>query len=156
MHKLQRSWVRSQHPSAQWNLRGGRWSSAEYCTTFTVYWPLYAFLYVLTTRLDLPLLIRWWWMRSMSILAIKEPPKKYFEICAYQSWWKLDTKGNVGVGVLLCKCDSSWINEKIGSAKTTCPLLLFNSLWLSVWDFCWGEGSVQGITKRCRLSWMTQ
>jgi hypothetical protein len=32
MHKLQRSWVRSQHPSAQWNLRGGRWSSAEYCT----------------------------------------------------------------------------------------------------------------------------
>ncbi len=23
---------RSQHPSAQWNLRGGRWSSAEYCT----------------------------------------------------------------------------------------------------------------------------
>ncbi len=32
MHQLQRSWVRSQHPSAQWNLRGGRWSSAEYCT----------------------------------------------------------------------------------------------------------------------------
>ncbi len=33
MHKLQRfwDWVRSQHPSAQWNLRGGRWSSAEYC-----------------------------------------------------------------------------------------------------------------------------
>ncbi len=30
MHQLQRSWVRSQHPSAQWNLRGGRWSSAEY------------------------------------------------------------------------------------------------------------------------------
>ncbi len=27
MHQLQRSWVRSQHPSAQWNLRGGRWSS---------------------------------------------------------------------------------------------------------------------------------
>ncbi len=22
MHQLQRSWVRSQHPSAQWNLRG--------------------------------------------------------------------------------------------------------------------------------------
>jgi hypothetical protein len=34
MHKLQRSWVRSQHPSAQWNLRGGRWSSAEYCKGF--------------------------------------------------------------------------------------------------------------------------
>jgi hypothetical protein len=32
MHQLQRSRVRSQHPSAQWNLRGGRWSSAEYCT----------------------------------------------------------------------------------------------------------------------------
>ncbi len=32
MHKLQRSWVRSKNPSAQWNLRGGRWSSAEYCT----------------------------------------------------------------------------------------------------------------------------
>jgi hypothetical protein len=31
MQQLQRSWVRSQHPSAQWNLRGGRWSSAEYC-----------------------------------------------------------------------------------------------------------------------------
>jgi hypothetical protein len=30
MHQLQRSWVRSQHSSAQWNLRGGRWSSAEY------------------------------------------------------------------------------------------------------------------------------
>ncbi len=30
MHQLQRSGVRSQHPSAQWNLRGGRWSSAEY------------------------------------------------------------------------------------------------------------------------------
>ncbi len=30
MHQLQRSWVRSQHPSAQWNLRGGRWGSAEY------------------------------------------------------------------------------------------------------------------------------
>jgi hypothetical protein len=29
---LQRSWVRSQHPSAQWNLRGGRWSSVEYGT----------------------------------------------------------------------------------------------------------------------------
>jgi hypothetical protein len=28
MHQLQRSWVRSQHPSAQWNLRGGRLSSA--------------------------------------------------------------------------------------------------------------------------------
>ncbi len=32
MHQLQRSWVRSQHPSAQWNLRGSRWNSAEYCT----------------------------------------------------------------------------------------------------------------------------
>ncbi len=32
MHQLQRSWVRSQYPSAQWNLRGGRWSSAEYNT----------------------------------------------------------------------------------------------------------------------------
>ncbi len=32
MYQLHRSWVRSQHPSAQWNLRGGRWSSAEYCT----------------------------------------------------------------------------------------------------------------------------
>ncbi len=30
MHQLQRSWVRSQHPSAQWNLRGGRWSSVDY------------------------------------------------------------------------------------------------------------------------------
>ncbi len=30
MHQLQRSWVRSQHPAAQWNLRGGRWSSVEY------------------------------------------------------------------------------------------------------------------------------
>ncbi len=30
MHQLQRFWVRSQHPSAQWNLRGGRWRSAEY------------------------------------------------------------------------------------------------------------------------------
>ncbi len=27
-HK-QQSWVRSQHPSTQWNLRGGRWSSVE-------------------------------------------------------------------------------------------------------------------------------
>ncbi len=27
-----RSWVRSQHSSAQWNLRGGRWSSVEYST----------------------------------------------------------------------------------------------------------------------------
>jgi hypothetical protein len=26
MHSLQRSWVRSQHPSAQWNLKCGRWS----------------------------------------------------------------------------------------------------------------------------------
>ncbi len=32
MHQVQRSWVRSQHPSAQWNLRGSRWSSAEYST----------------------------------------------------------------------------------------------------------------------------
>ncbi len=32
MHQLQRSWVWSQLPSAQWNLRGGRWSSAEYST----------------------------------------------------------------------------------------------------------------------------
>ncbi len=32
MHQLQQSWVRSQHPSAQWNLRGGRWSSVEYST----------------------------------------------------------------------------------------------------------------------------
>ncbi len=30
MHQLQLSWVRSQHPSAQWNRRGGRWSSVEY------------------------------------------------------------------------------------------------------------------------------
>ncbi len=30
MHQLQRSWIRSQHPSAQWNLRGGKGSSAEY------------------------------------------------------------------------------------------------------------------------------
>ncbi len=29
---MQRSWVRSQHPSAQRNLRGGRWSSVEYST----------------------------------------------------------------------------------------------------------------------------
>ncbi len=34
MHQLQRSWVRSQHPSAQWNLRGGRWSTVEYSTNF--------------------------------------------------------------------------------------------------------------------------
>jgi hypothetical protein len=32
MHQLQRSWVRSQHPSAQRNLRGGSWSSAEKST----------------------------------------------------------------------------------------------------------------------------
>jgi hypothetical protein len=32
MHQLQRSWVRSQHPSAQWNLRCGRWSSVKYST----------------------------------------------------------------------------------------------------------------------------
>ncbi len=32
MHQLQRPWVRSQHPSAQWNLRGGRWSRVEYST----------------------------------------------------------------------------------------------------------------------------
>ncbi len=32
MHQLQRSWLRSQHPSAQWNLRGGRWSSVKYST----------------------------------------------------------------------------------------------------------------------------
>ncbi len=33
MHQsMQRSWVRSQHPSAQWNLRGGRWGNAEYST----------------------------------------------------------------------------------------------------------------------------
>ncbi len=32
MHQLQRSWVWSQHPSAQLNLRGGRWSSVEYST----------------------------------------------------------------------------------------------------------------------------
>ncbi len=32
MHQLQRSWVWSQHPLAQWNLRGGRWSSVEYRT----------------------------------------------------------------------------------------------------------------------------
>jgi hypothetical protein len=52
MHQMQRSLVWSQHPSAQWNLRGGRWSSAEYSTkknikkspTFPV-----AFVYVLHT-----------------------------------------------------------------------------------------------------------
>ncbi len=32
MHQLQRSWIRSQHSSAQWKLRWGRWSSAEYST----------------------------------------------------------------------------------------------------------------------------
>jgi hypothetical protein len=32
MHQLQRSWVRSQHPSAQWNLKCGRRSSAEFST----------------------------------------------------------------------------------------------------------------------------
>ncbi len=26
------TWVRSQHPPTQWNLRGGRWSSVEYST----------------------------------------------------------------------------------------------------------------------------
>ncbi len=30
MHQLHWSWVRSQHPSAQWNLRSGRWNSVEY------------------------------------------------------------------------------------------------------------------------------
>jgi hypothetical protein len=30
MPKAQQSWVRSQHPPTQWNLRGGRWSSVEY------------------------------------------------------------------------------------------------------------------------------
>jgi hypothetical protein len=30
--RLQRSWVRSQHPSAQWNLMGARWSSVDYST----------------------------------------------------------------------------------------------------------------------------
>ncbi len=29
MPKSQQSWVRSQHPPTQWNLRGGRWSSVE-------------------------------------------------------------------------------------------------------------------------------
>jgi hypothetical protein len=28
---LQHPWVQIQHPPAQWNLRGGRWSSVEYC-----------------------------------------------------------------------------------------------------------------------------
>jgi hypothetical protein len=32
MPKSQQSWVRSQHPSTQRNLRGGRWSSVEYST----------------------------------------------------------------------------------------------------------------------------
>ncbi len=32
MHQLQWSWVRSQHPTAQWNMRGGRRSSAENST----------------------------------------------------------------------------------------------------------------------------
>ncbi len=32
MPKLQQSWVRSQHPPTQWNLRGGRCSSVEYST----------------------------------------------------------------------------------------------------------------------------
>ncbi len=32
MHQVQRSWVQSQHPSTQWNLRGSRWNSAEYST----------------------------------------------------------------------------------------------------------------------------
>ncbi len=30
--KSQQSWVRSQNPPTQWNLRGGRWSSVEYST----------------------------------------------------------------------------------------------------------------------------
>ncbi len=30
--KSQQSWVRSQHPPTQWNLRGGRRSSVEYST----------------------------------------------------------------------------------------------------------------------------
>ncbi len=30
--QLQRSWVRSQHPLTEWNLRGGWWSSVEYST----------------------------------------------------------------------------------------------------------------------------
>jgi hypothetical protein len=30
VESLQRSWVRSQHTSAQWNLRGGTCNSAEY------------------------------------------------------------------------------------------------------------------------------
>jgi hypothetical protein len=32
MPKSQQSWIRSQHPPTQWNLGGGRWSSAEYST----------------------------------------------------------------------------------------------------------------------------
>ncbi len=35
MHQLQRSWVRYQHLSGQWNLRGGRWSSVKYSTKKT-------------------------------------------------------------------------------------------------------------------------
>ncbi len=38
MHQLQRSFDRSQHPSAQWNLRGGRWSSVEYTIRNSSQW----------------------------------------------------------------------------------------------------------------------
>jgi len=31
MHTLQRPWVQIRHLPTQWNLRGGRWSSSEYC-----------------------------------------------------------------------------------------------------------------------------
>ncbi len=43
MHQLPRSWVRSQHPSAQWNLRDGRWSNVEYIFLIYFLWGFFTF-----------------------------------------------------------------------------------------------------------------
>ncbi len=83
MHQLQRSWVRSQHPSAQWNLRGGRWNSAEYRTKknppkkyfkqkillfqiliiFPLF-PLVLFFYCNSNSFPFQCFLSWWPLRS--------------------------------------------------------------------------------------------
>ncbi len=84
-----RSLVRSQHPSARWNLRGGRWSSVEYRTKKNnkkikkiKIWENYL-LYCIY-------MCRYWF--SLSVI---NPPNLSKEICQNlchkcpsQFWWK--------------------------------------------------------------------
>ena len=97
-------WVQIQHPPAQWNLRGGRWSTVEYCTiTFTAW------------KISKKTLLRggvrreglgWKWYQSIGFSLTKRRPHFQLDLSIPQGWELIEasTHARTGVGNSLENC----------------------------------------------------